>query len=162
MLLSITVPHKQRNKNPPELVDFRRILGRGDRIRTCEISWSQTKRDTKLRHTPMAFLYGRRCGQTCGQRRFFDGFWIFIDCRKRRRVNGSRRFHFCAGRENIRAPKPSALPTVLHPDCVMGRSPEGWPNALHCNTFPLLRQDSIFRLRQGSGRCIPVAVADYL
>ena len=50
------MPHKQRNKNPPGIVDFRRIFGRGDRIRTCEISWSQTKRDTKLRHTPMAFF----------------------------------------------------------------------------------------------------------
>ena len=92
-------------------------------------------------HPDGFFLYGRRCGQTCGQRRFFDGFITICDCQKRRRVNGSRRFHFCAGRENIRAPKPSALPTALHPDGVMRRSPEGRPNALHCNTFPLLRQD---------------------
>ena len=108
-------------KNRCEQKAVRSDFGRGDRIRTCEISWSQTKRDTKLRHTPMAFSCGCRCGQTCGQRRFLNGFMIFGDGRKRRRVNGSRRFRFCAGRENIRAPKASALPTALHPGFVWDR-----------------------------------------
>ena len=63
------------------------------------------------------FSYGRRCGQTCGQRRFFDGFMIFCDGRKRRCVNGSRRWRVCERRESVHAPKPSALPTALHLDC---------------------------------------------
>ena len=52
------------------------------------------------------FLYGRRCGQTCGQRRFFDGFWIFCDGRNRRRVNGSRRLRVGAAAKTVHAPKP--------------------------------------------------------
>ena len=46
---------------------------------------------------------------------FLMGFGFFCDGRKRRRVNGFRRWRVCERRESVHAPKAGALPTALHP-----------------------------------------------
>ena len=52
------------------------LYGRDDRIRTCEISRSQSERDTKLRHIPIFNFWGvfNVCGILCGRCHFWQFF----------------------------------------------------------------------------------------
>ena len=93
------------------------------------VSWSQTRRDTNFA-IPGYSLFchdttasGKNkvfsvCGHSCGQSRFYAVFGNRRKPRKRRRRKALRRFALPYPGYNHGTPKPSALPSALHPDTV--------------------------------------------
>ena len=67
---------QRKKKKSSETARLRRKGGRDDRIRTCEISRSQSERDTKLRHIPIFNFRGifNVCGILCGRCHFWRFF----------------------------------------------------------------------------------------
>ena len=124
------------------LSGFSRKNGRSDRIRTCGILVPNQAR-YQLRYTPIfSFAFVSRqfpnqaryqlrytriytfsvsgnltvYGQSCGQRRFRGNIYPAGKSRKGPRCKGFRRFSFTRLGYRHGTPKPSALPTALHPD----------------------------------------------